>query len=209
MSSPDRTRAGPPRQRLTPDEAGLLVLAAGRGDAQAWRALVEAFSGLIMAVTSTHRLSAGDAADVSQTVWLRLVEFIDRIEDPTKVGPWLATTARHECLRVLGQAKRQPVVPNSELLLELIADDQPAVDEGLLVRERAADVRWAVAQLPSHSQRLIGLLMMDPPPSYQEISAVTGLPIGSIGPTRGRLLHKVERLLTAQSGTSNGRLRSA
>ena len=186
--------------RLSPDEAGALVQAAARGDAAAWRALVEGFSGLIMAVTNAHRLSTGDAADVSQTVWLRLVEFIDRIQDPTRVGPWLATTTRHECLRVLAHAKRQPVVPNSELVLELIADDQPAVDAGLLGRERDADVRRAVAQLPTQSQRLIGLLMMDPPPSYQEISAVTGLPIGSIGPTRGRLLHKVKRIMTDQSG---------
>ena len=36
---------------------------------------------------------------MTQTTWLRLVENLDRIKDPERLGAWLATTARRECLR--------------------------------------------------------------------------------------------------------------
>ena len=41
------------------------------------------------------------------------------------------------------------------------------------------------------------MLMSDPPVSYAEISDELGLPIGSIGPTRGRCLARLRVLLQA------------
>jgi DNA-directed RNA polymerase specialized sigma24 family protein len=38
---------------------------------------------------------------------------------------------------------------------------------------------------------LIGLLACSPPPSYAEISAGLGMPAGSIGPTRARILARL------------------
>jgi DNA-directed RNA polymerase specialized sigma24 family protein len=73
----------------------------------------------------------------------------------------------------------------------------PEIDEGLLARERARDVHKAMSHLPPQWQRLIELLMSDPPVSYAEISSQLGLPIGSIGPTRGRCLAKLRVLLEA------------
>ena len=73
----------------------------------------------------------------------------------------------------------------------------PAVDEALLAAERAEAVREAMTQLPPQWQRLIQLLMADPPVSYAEIADQLGLPIGSIGPTRGRCLAKLRVLLNA------------
>jgi RNA polymerase sigma factor (sigma-70 family) len=182
-------------RRLTAEESAGLVRAAAGGDRAAWEALVEAYTGLVWAISRSYRLSAGDAADVAQTTWLRLVEHVDRLSEPASVGAWLATTTRHECLRLLRRAKQIPLVPAADVLLEVLPDDQPAVDSHLLAQERQADVRRAVAQLPHPAQQLLTLLMLDPPPTYAEISAATGMPIGSIGPTRARLLRKVERLL--------------
>src|ERR1700736_5759838 len=93
------------------DVAGWLKAAAA-GDATAWDALVGRYSNLVWAVARGHRLNAADAADVSQTTWLRLVEHLDRIEQPERVGAWLATTARRESLRVLRMAGRQ--IPNGD-----------------------------------------------------------------------------------------------
>jgi hypothetical protein len=45
------------------------------------------------AVTHDFRLAESDAADVVQATWLRLLEHIDRIEQPARVGSWLAATA--------------------------------------------------------------------------------------------------------------------
>src|SRR5213080_2918328 len=86
---------------------GGLVRAAAGGDQAAWDALVDRFASLVWSVARAHRLSAADAADVSQTTWLRLAEHIDRLRDPERVAGWLATTTRNECLKVLRLSGRQ------------------------------------------------------------------------------------------------------
>jgi len=73
----------------------------------------------------------------------------------------------------------------------------PEVDEALLAEERTRDVRRAMAHLPKRWQRLMEMLMADPPISYAEISDRLELPIGSIGPTRVRCLAKLRVLLSA------------
>src|SRR3954454_24758843 len=98
--------------RITPEQAADLVAAAAAGDRRSWERLVDAYVGLIWAITRSYRLSDGDAQDVSQTTWLRLIENIDRLSDPSRVGAWLATTARRECLRVLRQSRRQACSPS-------------------------------------------------------------------------------------------------
>src|SRR5207248_2190961 len=110
-----------------------LLHAAAEGDERAWAEIVDRFSGLVWATARAHRLSAADAADVTQTTWLRLVEHLGRIREPEGLGAWLATTARHECLRLLRLGSR--MLPTDDL--ELPADG-PAVelDERLLRTER-------------------------------------------------------------------------
>jgi DNA-directed RNA polymerase specialized sigma24 family protein len=77
---------------------------------------------------------------------------------------------------------------------EIIADEQSETAEQLLLAaERHAALREALVALPPSGQRLIGLLLEDPPVPYAEISAQLGIPIGSIGPTRRRCLEKLRR----------------
>jgi DNA-directed RNA polymerase specialized sigma24 family protein len=78
-----------------------------------------------------------------------------------------------------------------------VVTHQPDVDEGLLAAERAAAVREAMSLLPWRWQKLLEMLMADPPVSYAEISSQLGLPVGSIGPTRGRCLERLRVLLQA------------
>ena len=66
------------------------------------------------------KLVESDAADVAQTTWLRLLEHIDRIEYPDRVGSWLAATARNECLRSLA-ARKRVVLANDDVELDLAA----------------------------------------------------------------------------------------
>ncbi len=172
-----------------------LVRRAAAGDKSAWERLVDQYSRLIWAMTRDFKLAEVDAADVVQATWLRLLEHIHRIEYPERVGSWLATTARHECLRHLAASKRVTLVDDHDTAFTSSAGHQPEVDERLLAEERAQAVRAAVATLPIRSQRLLELLMADPPVSYTEISDQLGLPIGSIGPTRGRCLERLRLIL--------------
>ena len=175
--------------------AGLVRDAAG-GDRMAWDRLVDQYARLIWSITVEFKLSESDAADVSQTTWLRLLEHIDRIQHPDRVGSWLAATARNECLRSLA-ARKRVVLSQDEAELHSTVAHGPEIDERLLADERAQVVRDAVSRLPRRWQRLLEMLMADPPVSYADISDELELPIGSIGPTRGRCLAQLRVLLQA------------
>lgn len=176
-------------------EATHLIQRAAEGHRWAWERLVAQYSRLIWAMTRDFKLSESDAADVVQATWLRLLEHIARIEHPDRVGSWLATTARHECLRHIAARKRLVLVQDDDDALAEAVSHQPEVDERLLADERAQAVRDALSRLPWRWQRLLELLMSDPPASYLEISAQLDLPVGSIGPTRGRCLERLRELL--------------
>jgi RNA polymerase sigma factor (sigma-70 family) len=172
-----------------------LVRAAAAGDQAAFDALVVRFSGLVWSVVRSHRLSEADAQDVFQTTWLRLVEHLARLREPRAIGGWLATTARHESLRLLRQTDR--VQPAAEDQLDGPDPLAAELDAGLLRDEREVRLWEAFHGLDERCQALLRVLMADPPPSYEEIGQALGLPIGSIGPTRGRCLARLRALLQA------------
>jgi RNA polymerase sigma factor (sigma-70 family) len=178
-------------------DIALLVQRAACGDKRAWERLVDQYARLIWAMTRDFKLAESDAADVFQATWLRLLEHIDRLEHPARVGSWLAATARRECLRSLAARKRVMLVHDDDALKVGAAAHEPEVDERLLAAERDQTVRDALSRLPWRWRRLVELLMADPPASYAEISEQLGLPVGSIGPTRGRCLARLRVLLQA------------
>jgi len=171
-----------------------LLKSAGAGDQWAWDALVDRYGGRVWAVARAHRLSTADAEDVFQVTFLRLVTHLETIRDPTRVGAWLATTARHECLRMLRRAGRS-VPSGDDAVLDTPDPLLPPVDSKLLTDEREVALREALGRLSAPCQRLLRALMADPEPSYEEVSRALEMPIGSIGPTRGRCLKHLRREL--------------
>jgi RNA polymerase sigma factor (sigma-70 family) len=181
---------------LTPEEAARLVGAAAGGDSAAWERLVDAYSGLIWTVARNHRLDARDTGDVCQTTWLRLVEHIDRLSEPGRVASWLVTTARRESLRIKARSRRTVLIGDpTDLEAAARTPAEPEVDANLLRAEQERVIREALEQLPDRQQELMRMLMADPAPSYEEVSATLGMPVGRIGPTRMRCLTKLRRLV--------------
>jgi RNA polymerase sigma factor (sigma-70 family) len=183
-----------------------LVTQATNGQKQAWDAIVERYSPLIWSICRRHQLGGTDAEDVGQAVWLHLVSQLGNLRDPAALPGWLATTTRRECGRVL---RARCKLPGSWYVLD--AEKTPAghsatPEHELLLAERSAALREAFARLPPDHQRLLALLIADPPIPYAEISARLGIPVGSIGPYRGRCLDKLRRdpvlaaLISAEAG---------
>lgn len=171
-----------------------LVALAATGDQYAWDELVGRHGKRVWAVARAHRLSTADGEDVFQVTFLRLVTHLHTIRDPSRVGAWLATTARHECLRILRRAGRT-VPSGDDEVLDSPDPLLPAVDARLLTDERQVALWEAIGRLSAPCQRLLRVLMADPEPTYEEVSRALDMPIGSIGPTRGRCLNHLRREL--------------
>ncbi|HEV2935747.1 MAG TPA: sigma-70 family RNA polymerase sigma factor [Streptosporangiaceae bacterium] len=170
-----------------------LVIRARNGERAAWDALVERYSPLVWSICRRWQLDRIDAQDVGQAVWVRLVEQLDNLRDPAALPGWLATTTTRECYRVLGSTGR-PVFDGPAFDTENLPDVQTATAEDeVLLAERHAALREAFAGLPPDCQRLLALLMADPPVPYAEISSRLGIAVGSIGPYRSRILDKLRR----------------
>jgi RNA polymerase sigma factor (sigma-70 family) len=182
------------------DDVGALVSAAAAGDRGAWQSIVERFGGLVWSVARAHRLSHADSQEVFQTTWLRLTEHIGRIAEPSRVGGWLATTARHESLRLLRTGARVSAIDDLDALPAWGVDDSP---ESAVIAAEDADARaarlrrvWAAFErLPERCTELLRVLIATPPPTYADVSAALGMPVGSIGPTRARCLQRLRALL--------------
>ena len=164
------------------------TLAAAGGDDHTWRDRFARLDAILHTVAKRYRLAAADVDDVVQTTWLRAIEHVDRIDDPEAIGGWLVTTARREAMDTLQRAVR-----------EVVTDDVPALDQAdpatperiAIEREDRAAVRDAVARLPARQRRVMDLLLMTPSPSHWHVAQQTGMPIGSIGPTRARALARL------------------
>ncbi len=169
-----------------------LLAAAEQGRQDAWNALVDRYGRLVWSIIRGFRLDAATSADISQTVWLRLVEHCGRIRDPERLASWLATTARNESIRASRRLARS--VP-TEFSVEVADDRAPTLDERLLDDEEMQEVLGAFEEMSSKCRELLRFLCADPPLEYEEISDLLEMPIGSIGPTRARCLDRLRRLL--------------
>jgi RNA polymerase sigma factor (sigma-70 family) len=160
-----------------------------RGDQRAWREVLDHFQRLVYSIPLNLGLTAEDAADVTQATFLALMQSLDRIEEPERLGSWLTTVARRQSIRILERRTRENDRANDDVLVVDDTESQRIVEE----------VQWvhdAVQQLSGRCQELmIRLYFTDPPASYDEVAEHLGIPIGSIGPTRARCLAKLRGFL--------------
>jgi RNA polymerase sigma factor (sigma-70 family) len=177
-----------------PNEQTVAELVAGavEGDPQSWDDIALRFGALVKAVVGSHRMQAADSEDAVQNTWLRAVERIHTLRDPACLPAWLVTIARRECLALLTRARRE--WPDSDA-----ADD--LVERGLgpeltfLRAETWGAVRVAVDGLPAKRRRLVEALYFEEEQGYHSASSATGMPIGSIGPTRMRIMSSLREAL--------------
>jgi RNA polymerase sigma factor (sigma-70 family) len=179
------------------DEA--LVLACRRGDPSAWEALVRRYERLVYAIPRRAGLDREQSADVCQRTFAILVEKIDQIEQPSRVGAWLATAAKRETWRISRREQAAGTAHQSSSesnLAEEVLAGGPPLDEEMVRLEEQHIVRVAVAQLDERCRQLLILLFYQSEAlPYAEIAAALGVREGSIGPTRARCLQKLRQIL--------------
>lgn len=164
------------------------------GDSAAMSALVDEATPLLWHIARQQGLDRAAAEDVVQTAWLHLVEAAERIEDSGAVLKWLITTTKREAWRVAREARR--ALP-TDLLPESAPDDEGAEDLADVVAgvERYEVVWRHFRQLSERCRELLAAVALSDRPDYGAVSAALGMPVGSIGPTRGRCLGKLRTML--------------
>jgi RNA polymerase sigma factor (sigma-70 family) len=165
-----------------------LVRAARSGDEHAWTELYHRLEPRLRREARRYRLGPAQVDDVVQTAWLRLFEHVDQLREPQAVAGWLLVVVRREAFRTL-QGHVRELVTDDPLLGERAEHEGP--EEQLLRAERDVALADAIGALPERHRRLMQSLLRTPDASYREVSAQVGIPVGSIGPTRGRCLTRM------------------
>ena len=187
--------AGPASQPDRGARIASLVSAARNGSEEALGQIVTDFSPLLWQVARAAGLSQGDAEDVLQTTWMRLLAHLDGIHTASALTAWLVTTTKREAWRVRGAGRRQ--LPADQDWLTALPDPAPGYDEQVIVGEQRRALWAALGQLEPRCQELLRIVAFVPRPDYAAVAAKLGMRVGSVGPTRGRCLAKLRVLLAA------------
>lgn len=172
-----------------------LMSAAREGSDDALNQIVTELSPLLWQVARAAGLSSSDAEDVVQTVWMRLLSHLDGIRTSTALTAWLIVTTRREAWRVHAAGRRQS--PADQESFAALPDQGPRPEEQAIANEQRRALWTAIARLSPRCQELLRIVAFVPRPDYQAVAAELGMPVGSIGPTRGRCLAKLRALLAS------------
>lgn len=165
--------------------------------------LVRVMTPVLWHVVRSYRLPQDSAEDVIQTTWLALVRRRDAIDDPVAVGGWLTTTARREAWRVSTSINKAMPVEDEEIAFRL---PKQRSAESVAVEADERERLWQVVDsLPERCQRLLRIVAFENRPDYTAVAEVLSMPVGSIGPTRGRCLAKLRVALMQNAQTGDAR----
>lgn len=184
--------------------AALAVTAYRDGDQEPLAALVSAMTPLLWRTVRSQGVDAERAEDIVQNVWLTLVRDIETIRDPHATLQWLLVTARRAAWRAVRRTRDDQVRQDqvAEATEWLAAPDEQA-PEAVVSRDERDRVLWQhVRDLPARCRVLLSLVAMVDRPDYAVVSRTLGMPVGSIGPTRGRCLAKLRLALSSDPSWS-------
>ena len=169
--------------------------------------IVDHYAGMLYGIGRRYRLTAEECDDAAQSTWLALCQNADRIRAPHRIPGWLATTMRRSASTAIRRRHRE--LPASDWI-----DGSSMIDGGLDVADSIAAqhatfrLYQAIEQLPDRERRLIRLLLDPAEPGYARISRTLPIPVGSIGPVRGRACAGSEpSSMTSNSAHTLGRPR--
>jgi RNA polymerase sigma factor (sigma-70 family) len=170
-----------------------LVSEARQGNEDAIGQIVTELSPMLWQVARAAGLGRGDAEDVLQTVWMRLFAHLDAIHTSAALTGWLVTTTRREAWRVHAAGRRQ--LPADQEVLTALPDQGPGSEDLVIIDDQRRTLWVAISQLSPRCQELLRIVAFVPRPDYPAVAAKLGMPVGSVGPTRGRCLAKLRDLL--------------
>ncbi|WP_456845431.1 RNA polymerase sigma factor [Cellulomonas sp. P5_C6] len=186
------------------DQAARAVVAYRDGDRAPLAALVQVMTPLLWHTVRAQGADPELAQDIVQNTWLTLVRDIESIRDPRATLQWMLVTAKRAAWRSVRRSRDELVRhEQDEHVTDWLAAPADDLPDSVAVRSERDQVLWQhVAELPDRCRRLLGLVALVDRPDYAVVSRSLGMPVGSIGPTRGRCLAKLRVALAADPAWS-------
>lgn len=177
---------------------GDLVARAAAGDEQAFTALVERHRDRVfrLAVSILGQAFVGEAEEVTQEVFLKVIQRVDQYDGSAPVASWLFAIAANACRDRLRRARTRKFVPD-----EALAERPASItheDDRLVKEERRRAVREALAGLTGEQREAIVLARYHGLP-YAEIARTLGTTEGAV---KTRIFRAMETLKTRLGGIS-------
>jgi RNA polymerase sigma factor (sigma-70 family) len=157
----------------TTDTIHSIVLAAGRGDAEAFAVLVRRFQDMAVGYSYARLGDIGLAEDVAQEAFLHAYRHIAEVHDPAAFPGWFRAVVHTQCDRLL----RRRRVPTAPLDAIRASGDDPA----LVAEQRAAreEIVAAINALPLHQRSVVALFYMADY-SLADIGAFLQIPVATV-----------------------------
>jgi RNA polymerase sigma factor (sigma-70 family) len=174
------------------------------GDVSLMSDLVDEVTPLLWHVARGQGLGREAAEDVVQQAWLSLVEHAASIHDPQSVVKWLMTTTRREAWRASRAGRAVDSRPDIEQVEEHPDPGSEPVSEAVIAASEHAVLWQHVESLSERCRHLLRVIAFADRPDYAAIAETLGMPVGSIGPTRGRCLATLRAALLLDPAYETG-----
>lgn len=167
------------------------LVAAGCGDAVAFRRVYEATAGRLLAIARHVTNDRGAAEDVVQNAFIKAWTNAARF-DPARSGAmtWLATIVRNSAIDWWRAHNRRDEV--SDAVLAVIADEAESADERIMRQQREEQAGNMIGQLAADHQEIIRGAFYDGL-TYAELAKREGVPLGT-------MKSRIRRSLMAMKG---------
>jgi RNA polymerase sigma-70 factor (ECF subfamily) len=173
-----------------------LVAACRRGERDAFRALFEAYKDKVYSIALRFTGDESLAMDVAQDVFLKLFSTIGDFRGDAAFSTWVYRLVVNRCLDHRRRSWR--LIPIADDLLAVLRAPADSLDR-MLHTEMRQRVRGAVEKL-APELRMVVVLRYTEGLSYEEISEVLGVAIGTVASRLNRAHKLLERRLACLNG---------
>lgn len=177
------------------ERAAVLFSAFRDGDENAMAELVAILTPILWHTVRAQNVDHATAEDVLQSTWLALVRNSAGITDARAVLQWLIVTAKREAWRVVKAERRAE--PQDFSADDDLGGVEPSPEADIIAASGRSRLWAHIQQLPERCRELLRVIAFADRPDYASIASALGMPVGSIGPTRGRCLAKLRVQLDA------------
>jgi RNA polymerase sigma-70 factor (ECF subfamily) len=160
-----------------------LVVRSQIGDESAFEELLSLYGPHLFRFVSKMMQSSPEVEDITQEIWLSIFKGLPGLRDPAKFRSWAFRIARDRIYREYRRRKisAQAIEPELDRLVEAGDADTPVDREELF---------HGLDQISAHHREVLVLRFLEEM-SYEEISRVTGVSLGTV---RSRI-HYAKRAL--------------